>query len=61
MKKIDLHLHTVKSVSDYDFQFSLEKLKKYICEREIDAIAITNVIMRKCKASFSNFSYTTVK
>lgn len=42
MKKIDLHLHTVKSVSDYDFQFSLEKLKKYICEREIDAIAITN-------------------
>ena len=42
MKKIDLHLHTIKTVSDYEFQFSFEKLKEYICEREIDAIAITN-------------------
>lgn len=42
MKKIDLHLHTVKSISDVDFEFSLPKLKEYVTKLEIDCIAITN-------------------
>lgn len=42
MKKIDLHIHTAKSVSDYDFQFSLDKLIKYVKKNKIDCIAITN-------------------
>lgn len=42
MKKIDLHIHTKKSVSDHDFDFSIENLKAYIKVRKIDCIAITN-------------------
>ena len=42
MKKIDLHTHTVSTISDYDFEFSLPKLKEYIDRLEIDCIAITN-------------------
>jgi len=42
MKKIDLHLHTVQSITDYSFEFSLEKLKEYVDKLEIDCIAITN-------------------
>lgn len=42
MKKIDLHLHTVPSLSDSQFDFSLEKLKEYVTTTEIDCIAITN-------------------
>ncbi|MES2062575.1 MAG: PHP domain-containing protein [Bacteroidota bacterium] len=42
MKKIDLHIHTVKSISDYDFEFCLEALKEYTIKLEIDGIAITN-------------------
>jgi hypothetical protein len=42
MKKIDLHLHTVPSLSDSQFDFSLEKLKEYVITTEIDCIAITN-------------------
>lgn len=42
MKKIDLHLHTVPSLSDSQFDFSLEKLKEYVRTTEIDCIAITN-------------------
>ncbi|MGO9138148.1 MAG: hypothetical protein ACLQBC_10840 [Syntrophales bacterium] len=42
MKKIDFHIHTVPTVSDCDFVFSIERLKKYIDIREIDGIAITN-------------------
>ena len=42
MKKIDLHIHTIKTISDYDFQFSLEHLTSYVSEMQIDAIAITN-------------------
>jgi ABC-type dipeptide/oligopeptide/nickel transport system ATPase subunit len=42
MKKIDLHIHTVPTVSDAHFDFSLEKLKEYINMMEIDCIAITN-------------------
>ena len=30
MKKMDLHIHTVKTQSDYDFAFSVNALKKYV-------------------------------
>lgn len=42
MKKIDLHLHTVSSISDRAFDFSLDKLKEYVTNSELDCIAITN-------------------
>ncbi len=42
MKKIDLHIHTIATISDSNFTFSLEKLKEYIEVQNIDAIAITN-------------------
>ena len=42
MKKIDLHMHTVPTISDAHFDFSLEKLKEYVHSAELDAIAITN-------------------
>lgn len=42
MKKIDLHIHTVPSISDSTFEFSLEKLKEYVKQMKLDAIAITN-------------------
>ena len=42
MKKIDFHIHTVKSISDSYFDFSLDSLKEYVSKLEIDCIAITN-------------------
>lgn len=46
MKKIDLHIHTIKTVSDSikgdEFEYSFDKLKEYIQQRNIDAISITN-------------------
>jgi Fe-S cluster assembly ATPase SufC/uncharacterized protein YerC len=42
MKKIDLHTHTVSTVSDYPFDFDLAKIKEYIDKLQIDALAITN-------------------
>lgn len=42
MKKIDLHIHTVQSISDRNFTFDLESLKEYVDKLEIDCIAITN-------------------
>jgi hypothetical protein len=42
MKKIDLHIHTVSTLSDYHFEFDLSKLKEYVEKLEIDCIAITN-------------------
>jgi hypothetical protein len=42
MKKIDLHIHTVPTISDAHFDFSFEKLKEYVSTMEIDCIAITN-------------------
>ena len=42
MKKIDFHIHTIKSISDKDFDFDIEKLKEYIKTTKLDAIAITN-------------------
>ena len=42
MKKIDLHIHTVSTISDRSFSFNLENLKRYVSEAGLDGIAITN-------------------
>jgi len=42
LKKIDLHIHTVATISDSDFNFSIDKLKEYVAGADLDAIAITN-------------------
>jgi predicted metal-dependent phosphoesterase TrpH len=42
MKKIDLHTHTISTVSDYQFDFDLSKVKEYVDKLKIDALAITN-------------------
>ncbi len=42
MKKIDLHIHTISTVSDFNFEFDFSKLKEYVEKLEIDCIAITN-------------------
>lgn len=42
MKKIDLHIHTIPTVSDSDFVFSMDTLKKYVQQSGLNAIAITN-------------------
>lgn len=42
MKKCDLHIHTISTVSDSAFTFSLEVLKDYVHKMGIDVIAITN-------------------
>lgn len=42
MKKIDLHTHTISTVSDYPFDFDLSKVKEYVEKLKIDALAITN-------------------
>lgn len=42
MKKIDLHIHTIPTVSDSDFDFDLAHLKEYINVIGLNAIAITN-------------------
>jgi len=42
MKKIDFHIHTVPSISDSAFTFSMDRMKEYVEKRELDGIAITN-------------------
>lgn len=42
MKAIDLHIHTIPTISDSDFQYDLEVLKEYVITQKLDAIAITN-------------------
>jgi len=42
VRKIDLHLHTVSTISDRPFTFSLDQLDWYVKEGKLDAIAITN-------------------
>ncbi len=42
MKKIDLHTHTISTISDYPFDFELSKVKEYVDKLKIDALAITN-------------------
>lgn len=42
VQKIDFHLHTIASIKDSEFIFSLDWLRNYVEEMELDAIAITN-------------------
>lgn len=42
MKKIDLHIHTVSTISDAVFTFSLDVFKRYVEEARLDAVAVTN-------------------
>jgi len=42
LKKVDLHIHTVPSISDNQFFFSLNSLQDYVEKLELDCIAITN-------------------
>jgi ABC-type lipoprotein export system ATPase subunit len=42
MKKIDLHIHTIPTLSDGEFEFCLDKLVAYVKDMQINAIAITN-------------------
>jgi hypothetical protein len=42
VKKIDLHIHTVSTISDARFTFSLETFKRYVKEASLDAVAVTN-------------------
>ena len=42
MKKLDLHIHTIKTASDHQFSFSIDKLREYVQTLRIDGIAITN-------------------
>lgn len=42
MKKCDLHIHTVPTVTDSLFTFSMDVLKDYVAVRKLDVIAITN-------------------
>lgn len=42
LKKVDLHIHTVPSISDREFFFSLNSLEDYVRKLELDCIAITN-------------------
>ena len=42
MKKIDLHIHTVPTISDTQLIFSLDAFKRYIADANLDAVAVTN-------------------
>lgn len=42
MKKVDLHIHTVSTISDSFFEFDINTLKDYVQQRELDVIAIVN-------------------
>ena len=55
MKKIDLHIHTVPTISDSQFEFSLDTFKKYAEEAHLDAVAITNHDV------FDAVQFTTIK
>lgn len=42
MKKIDLHIHTLNTEQDPDYNYSFDILENYVNNYEIDCIAITN-------------------
>ena len=42
MKKIDLHIHTVSTISDRAFVFSIDTFKRYVREAKLNAVAVTN-------------------
>jgi len=42
LKKIDLHIHTVPTISDSHFTFNLDVFKRYVEDAKLDAVAVTN-------------------
>lgn len=42
MKKLDFHIHTIKTAWDTEFEFDMETLERYVSDAKLDAIAITN-------------------
>jgi len=42
LKKIDLHIHIVPTISDADFTLSLNVFQRYAKEASLDAVAVTN-------------------
>lgn len=40
MKKVDLHIHTVATVSDHYFEFSMDALQSYVECKELDDKAL---------------------
>lgn len=42
MKRCDLHIHTVSSVSDRVFTYDKDILQDYVARTGLDVIAITN-------------------
>lgn len=63
MKKIDLHIHTLSTISDADFCFDIDILDSYVRTRKIDVIAITNhnlFNLEQYKTISSRLAYITV-
>lgn len=42
MKRIDLHIHTVPTISEAAFAFSLDTFVRYVADAGLDAVAVTN-------------------
>jgi hypothetical protein len=42
MKAIDLHIHTIHTILDFDFTFDISKLEEYVSSESLKCIAITN-------------------
>ena len=42
MKRCDLHIHTIPTVSDRDFKYDKSVLSEYVEKTKLDVIAITN-------------------
>ena len=42
MKKIDLHIHTIATISDSYFDFSIDTFSTYVNRSGLDAVAVTN-------------------
>lgn len=42
MKKIDLHIHTLNTDRDVNYEFSQKTIERYVLEKKLDVIAITN-------------------
>lgn len=38
LKKIDLHLHTIPTISDANFTFSLTKLNEYVDSADLERV-----------------------
>ena len=50
MKKIELHIHTVQTISDSQFKFSLDTFKKYADEVNLEEFDVKTNLVRLKKA-----------